>query len=134
VSVRTPRAPIVTTLFLLQALACSRAHPDPTPTPDTQTVVVDELTLEVENHNWSDIVVFVTHDGVTSRLMQVTANTNVSCPIPKHFVSAIGVLRLSVRRIGGTDGYASEPVSVRTGTTLRLTVESTVARSSVAVW
>jgi hypothetical protein len=49
-------------------------------------------------------------------------------------VGSLGVLRLAVRRIGGTDSYASEPISVRTGATLRLTVESRVATSSVAVW
>jgi broad specificity phosphatase PhoE len=95
---------------------------------------VESLVLEVENHNWSDIVVYVAHDGVISRLTLVTANTNTSLPIPPHLVGSLGVLRLAVRRIGGTDSYASEPISVRTGSTLRLTVESRVATSSVAVW
>jgi hypothetical protein len=125
---------VVTTLFVLQAVACSHAQPVTTSAPDADAVVVEDLTLEVENHNWSDIVVFITHDGVTSRLTQVTASTNLSCLIPKHFVSALGVVRLTVRRIGGADSYASEPISVRTGSTLRLTVESRVASSSIAVW
>jgi broad specificity phosphatase PhoE len=95
---------------------------------------VESLVLEVENHNWSDIVVFVTHDGVSSRLSQVTANKNMKVPIPPHLVGSQGIVRLSVRRIGGNDTFASEPLSVRTGSKVRLSVESRLSGSSVAVW
>jgi broad specificity phosphatase PhoE len=131
---RTLRWSFVVVLSTLAVLACSRSHPTTTASPVLDAVAVDSLILEVENHNWSDIVVFVTHDGVVSRLTQVTANANTKLPIPSHLVGSQGIVRLSVRRIGGTDSFASEPLSVRTGSTLRLTVESRVATSSVAVW
>jgi hypothetical protein len=135
---RTLRCSIVAIVSILAALGCSRAHPatDPSHAADASSVEipVDSLVLEVENHNWSDIVVYVTHDGVVSRLTQVTANANMKCPIPSYFIGAQGIVRLIVHRIGGTDSFASEPLSVRTGSTLRLTVESRVATSSVAVW
>jgi broad specificity phosphatase PhoE len=125
-------------ICLASAPACGRPHTSVVPTPAADSTEaarpVESLVLEVENHNWSDIVVYVAHDGVISRLTLVTANTNTSLPIPPHLVGSLGVLRLAVRRIGGTDSYASEPISVRTGSTLRLTVESRVATSSVAVW
>jgi hypothetical protein len=125
-------------ICLMSAIACSHPRPAAVPTPaadSTETAAAGEsLVLEIENHNWSDVVVYVAHDGLVTRLTLVTANTNTSLIIPPHLVGSLGVVRLSVRRIGGTDSYASEPISVRTGSTVRLTVESRVATSSVAVW
>jgi hypothetical protein len=101
---------------------------------DAGTRPLENLVLEIENHNWSDIVVFVLHDGLTSRLTQVTAGRSVSVPLRPQHVGAMGTLRLAVHPIGGSSDYTSESVSLRTGSTVRLTVESSVGRSSVAVW
>jgi hypothetical protein len=126
------------TICLVSAIACGRpqAATPPTPAPDSTDAsrLAENVRLEVENHNWSDIVVSVSHDGVVTRLAQVTANTNASLSVPRYLVGTLGLVRLAVRRIGGNDSYASEPISVRTGSTLRLTVETRVATSSVAVW
>jgi broad specificity phosphatase PhoE len=132
------RRTFVGAVCLLSAMACGRppAASPPTPDPDATEAspAAESVVLEVENHNWSDIVVYVSHDGVATRLALVTANTNTSVPVPPHLLGSLGIVRLAVRRIGGTDSYASEPISVRTGSTLRLTVETRVATSSVAVW
>jgi broad specificity phosphatase PhoE len=123
---------------LVIAAACGRSQAAAAPGPAADSTEmarsVESVVLEVENHNWSDIVVYVAHDGVVTRLTQVTASSNTSVPLPAYLVGSFGVVRLAVRRIGGTDSYASEPISLRTGSTLRLTVESRVATSSVAVW
>lgn len=95
---------------------------------------LDSLVLEIENHNWSDIVVYVLHDGLTSRLAQVTAGRSLSVPLRPRQVGAMGTLRLAVHPIGGSSDYTSESLSLRTGNTIRLTVESKVSHSSVAVW
>lgn len=135
---RVLRSAVITLLVGISAPGCARHQPAPDPTPQSATVEppspVEDLVLEVENHNWSDIIVYISHDGVSSRFAQITAGASTSLPIPPHLVGPTGVFRLSVRRIGGTDNYASEPVSVRTGSVVRLTVESRLARSSVAVW
>lgn len=102
--------------------------------PADSIAPVDSLVLEIENHNWSDIVVYVLHDGVTSRLAQVTAGRSLSMPLQARHVGAMGTLRLAVHPIGGTSDYTSESLSLRTGNTIRLTVESKVGHSSVAVW
>lgn len=95
---------------------------------------LDSLVLEIENHNWSDIVVFVLHDGHSSRLAQVTAGRSLSVPLLRRHIGAMGTLRLAVHPIGGSSDYTSESLSLRTGNTVRLTVESRVGHSSVAVW
>jgi len=135
---RRVHVPLGVTVCLVSAIACGRPQvaASPTPTRDATEAPApgESLVLEVENHNWSDIVVYVSHDGMLTRLAQVTANTTTSLSVPPYLVGSLGLVRLAVRRIGGTDSYASEPISVRTGSTLRLTVETRVATSSVAVW
>jgi hypothetical protein len=125
-------------ICLAIAAGCGRSRPEAAPQPATESPdtapPVESVVLEVENHNWSDIVVYLSHDGVTTRVALVTAVSRTSVPLPSHLFGSLGVVRLAVRRIGGNDSYASEPISVRTGNTLRLTVESRVSTSSVAVW
>ena len=49
--------------------------------PDTQTVI-----LEVQNHNWSDIIIYVVHDGRRTRLNVVTATKDASLVIPASII------------------------------------------------
>jgi hypothetical protein len=90
--------------------------------------------LEVQNNNWADVIIYVVHDGQRSRLNSVTATKNSSLVIPANMIGQVGNLQLVARRVGGNDRYVSQPISVRTGTTIVLTLESDLKRSSVAVW
>jgi hypothetical protein len=97
-------------------------------------LAAEQLVLEIENHNWSDVVIFILQDGRSSRLAQVTAGRSISVPLLARHVSPMGTFQLAVHPIGGSSDYRSESLSARTGNTVRLTVENSVARSSVAVW
>jgi len=114
--------------------ASPSSPPSSEPASANGALPVEKLVLEIENHNWSDIVVFVLHDGRTSRLTQVTAGRSISVPLLPQHIGAMGTLRLAVHPIGGSSDYMSESLSLRTGNTVRLTVESRVGHSSVAVW
>jgi hypothetical protein len=100
----------------------------PVPASDPQ------LILEVQNHNWADIIIYVVHDGKRSRLASVTATRNSSLIIPPNMIGQVGNLQLVARRVGAYDRYVSQPISIRTGSTIVLTLESDLSRSSVAVW
>jgi hypothetical protein len=128
--------------------ACARPHATPAPEPDSYPD--DVLVLEVDNHNWSDVLIYIVHDGQRTRFLEVTATRSITQPIPAHLVSSGQTVQFFVHRIGGrddsvnlvngpqlasaSDDYMSPRVSVRTGTTVSLTLESNLQRSSVGVW
>lgn len=128
------------------ATACTSSHAKP---PDVD-VPADQLALEVENRNWSDVVIYVLHDGSRTRFAQVTATKSATLPIPIRLVSSAGTIQLLVHRIGGhddamaplggpayatqRDDYLSPIVSVRTGYTVALTLEDNLQRSTVGIW
>jgi len=117
--------------FLFVACA-GRQHVDPAedpPPPPAAPVILD-----VENHNWADVVLYVVHDGQQTRLTNVGAAHDVSVEIPPQLQGQMGIIRLAVRRIGGRDSYLSESISLRGGPSVRLTIESNISRSSVGVW
>lgn len=132
---RQPRA-LALTIGLAGTLAgcAAHRHAPPTATDDPYVESLENRVLEIENHNWSDVVVFALHDGRSSRLAQVTAGRSVSIPLLPQHLSAMGTFKLAVHPIGGSSDYTSESLSLRTGNTVRLTVESKVGHSSVAVW
>ena len=114
--------------------ACS--HPVPVNNLDPPEVVVPAtpIVLEVENHNWADVILFVVHDGVQTRFAQVAAAHNLSIEIPERLQGQMGIIKIAARRIGGTDTYLSQAISLRGGTAVRFTIESNLNRSSVGVW
>jgi len=120
--------------FLAASAACAAHHAAPANARADSLLAAEQLVLEIENHNWSDVVVFILHDGRSARLAQVTAGRSISVPLLARHVSPMGTFQIAVHPIGGSSDYRSEALSARTGTTVRLTVENSVARSSVAVW
>ena len=117
-------------------LACAGRHPTPEAlaADDAPAAAVEPVVLEVENHNWADVVLYVVHDGVQTRFAQVAAAHNISIEIPPRLQGQMGVIRIAARRIGGTDSYVSQAVSVRGSTAVRLTIESSLNHSSLGVW
>lgn len=115
--------------YLLTTLtACVGQH------AHTDAVTADDATLEVDNHNWSDVLLYIVHDGSTTRFAEVTATKSASIPIPYYLVGADGIVSFVAHRIGGYDDYYSPSVSLRTGQTIALTLEGTLAMSSIGVW
>ena len=92
------------------------------------------IVLEVENHNWADVVLYIVHDGTQTRFAQVAAAHDLSVEIPATLQGEMRVIRLAARRIGGTDSFLSPEISLRGGLAVRFTIESSLARSSVGVW
>jgi hypothetical protein len=102
--------------------------------PDAPLTVSGPVMLQVENHNWSDVVLSIIHDGRTNRFAQIAAAKAGSFEIPSRFLGDQGNIRLGLHRVGGRDDYRTEAVSVRTGDTIRLTIEGKLEHSSIGVW
>jgi hypothetical protein len=128
------RSSILCGLLAAATIACAATHPARFGSAQKQTIPSDGLVLEVENHNWSDVLIYVVHDGTSTRFLDLSAAKSGSREIPPRFVSSSGMIRFLVHRIGGDDDYLSPQVSVRTGSTVSLTLESDLRRSSLGVW
>ena len=113
---------------------CTRHRLEDNPQLAEPQPLTGPVVLEVENHNWSDVVLFVIHDGRTHRLAQIAAARDQSFEIPARLIGDQGLIRLGLHRIGGRDDYRTEQVSVRTGNTIRLTIEGKLEHSSIGVW
>jgi hypothetical protein len=111
--------------------ACGRHNASEAPSP---AVTPDPVVLEVQNHNWADVVLYVLHDGVETRFALVTAAHDLSIEIPAKLQGQTGMIRLAARRIGGNDSYVSPEISLRGNSAVRFTIESSLSRSSIGVW
>ena len=122
--------------IIVTALLPACSHSIPVKNLDAPEAVVPPtpIVLEVENHNWSDVVLFVVHDGVQTRFAQVAAAHTLSKEIPASLQGQMGVIKIAARRIGGTDSFVSQSISLRGNSAVRFTIESSLNRSSVGVW
>jgi hypothetical protein len=136
-------------IVTVATVACATAHSSKHVEDAT---AADDLALQVDNHNWSDVVIYVLHDGVRSRFIQVTATRSAAQAIPAAMIPSTGLIQFRVHRIGGhddtvslfgvnldaneltRDDYLSPRISVRTGNIISLTLESNLARSTIGVW
>ncbi|MFL5488648.1 MAG: hypothetical protein ACJ8AJ_09215, partial [Gemmatimonadaceae bacterium] len=75
--------------------------------------------------------------GRTAALTAIIAGAaahDESIEIPTHLIGNQGRIRLGLHRIGGRDDYRTETISIRTGSTIRLTIEGKLEHSSIGVW
>ena len=118
--------------LVVSVSACAGRHRElEAPAPAVPPVAV---VLEVENHNWADVVLYVLHDGVRTRFVQIPAAHNLAVEIPANLQGQMGVIQIAARRIGGNDSFVSQKLSLRGNSAVRFTIESSLSRSSVGVW
>ncbi|MFI5311634.1 MAG: hypothetical protein ACHQQ3_10395 [Gemmatimonadales bacterium] len=96
-----------------------------------------DIPLLVDNHASGDLVVYVQHDGVVSRLERVDAAHATQLTIPGRFVGASGDLRLIGEPVGVRSGFAdrltSPVVNVLAGQSLVWTIESQFQRAVLEI-
>jgi hypothetical protein len=130
-----PRTIIASCFALGSVLSACAGHNRATPGDEPPAQAIPgPVTLEVENHNWSDVVLSIIHDGRTNRFAQIAAAKDGSFEIPARLLGDQGIIRVGLHRVGGRDDYRTEGVSVRTGDTVRLTIEGKLEHSSIGVW
>jgi hypothetical protein len=92
-----------------------------------------EMALEVENHNWSDIVIYLIHGSQSHRVGMVTAVSTAHFAFPYRHLGTGGNTRLRAYPVGGPRAVTSENLLVQPGQWVKWTLESDLRRSFVAV-
>ena len=93
-----------------------------------------EVVVEVESHNWSDIVIYLMLGNTAQRLGMVTGLSSNHFAFPYRHLGTSGNTRLRAYPIGGSGGFTSENLLVQPGQGIKWTLESDLSRSSLAVY
>ena len=134
-TVRTLRLPAALAALLLVAPACFVFNREnKAPASPAIDVPEGEIALSVTNHNYLDVVIYVLHDGLQTRVGTVTGSSSAVFFLP---VRLLGVAR-EIRLLGdaiGNDAYATtEILVVQRGQYIEWTLETDLRRSSVGVF
>ncbi len=123
---------VLTASFLCMTAtsACGSArHSKENPSPGNS-----EVLLEVENHHWSDIVVYLMNGGQSQRLGMVSGVSTNNFVFSYRQIATGGRVRLRAHPVGGEDPFTSEDVSIQSGQGLKWTLESDLKRSTLSVY
>jgi hypothetical protein len=89
--------------------------------------------VEVENHNWSDITVYLLSGGLPERLGMVTALGGATFDFPSHRLNSSGGIRLRALPVAG-QAFTTETILVFPGQVITWTLENDLDASSFSVY
>lgn len=92
-----------------------------------------EISVEVENHNWSDITVYLIAGGLPHRLGMVTALNNATFAFPSQRLNTSAGVRLRALPVAGR-AFTSETILVQPGQAIFWTLENDLDASSYTVY
>lgn len=124
-------------LFTLVALAgCWHRARVAEPDDESAAMPVPEYVfVNVENHNWGDVVVsLINSGGQRIRLGTVAAASSATLRFPGSYIASSQAVQLQARAIGGRAVVNSERFTVGPGQQVTWTLETSLARSSLAVY
>jgi hypothetical protein len=93
-----------------------------------------EIALDVTNHNFLDVVVYVVHDGQQTRVGTVTGSSSAIFYVSARLLGQGREIQLVGHPIGGNDLARSETIVVQPGQYIAWTLETDLRRSSVGVF
>ena len=126
---RTPTRALLLGLLLLPA--CARHNSSDESARPSRDVPVS---VEVENHNWSDIVIYLDRGQLSQRLGSVTSQNTVIFTIPYLLLGNTGNAKLRADPIGNLRSFSSEDLNVQPGQSIKWTIENDIDRSFLGVY
>ncbi len=93
-----------------------------------------EVALEVENHGWSDIVIYLVRGTATERLGSVGSLNTQTFIFPYRRLGIGNDIRLRADPIGAVQTFTSENLQVQPGQWIKWTLENDLTRSFLAVY
>jgi hypothetical protein len=133
----TPRLGKLRTAGLLSAAvlsACSCFIGSKAPDPAAASEWSGEIPLQVVNHHWLDVTIYVIHDGQRTRLGVAGGSAQTRMMLPSYLLGIGREVRLYGDPIGSTERAITEPIIVQPGQFIEWLLESGLARSTVAVY
>jgi|SRR4051812_33467703 hypothetical protein len=122
-------------LVAVAGSGCSaiRAHPSSV-TPEAGADAIDSnfVDLQIDNHNWSDVVIFIVHGSTRSRLGSAHTASTTAFRFPSSFAFANSV-SLVAAPVGSPSQFESEHFRVLVGQRVYWSIESNLSRSSLVV-
>lgn len=127
------RLVVAALVTLLGLMGCHRAKPGEPANP-AAVQFTEPVILDVTNHNWLDVTVYVVYGSQRTRLLTVTATHGGSAIVPLHALRPSGEIRLMAHAVGDPTPFLSETIFAKSGMTITWTLETDLKRSSLAVW
>ncbi|MEX2581704.1 MAG: hypothetical protein WD766_00385 [Gemmatimonadota bacterium] len=93
-----------------------------------------ETRVEVQNNNWSDMVVYAVRYNTRTRLGMVTSMNTRNFDLPKSVNLASGAVELVAEAIGSRERFGTGPINMNEGQSVELKIENQLAISSWSVW
>jgi len=129
-AMRAIRAALSIMLMLMTAGACRHPGAEPPVRPDPNMPVE----VQVENHYFGDVVVYLAQGSQSERLGMVTALSSATFSFPWRRLALTGTSRLLAYPIAGTRAYTSDPLLVQPGQSISWTLEADLDRSTMTVY
>src|SRR2546427_6428046 len=134
-SLHTLRLSAALAVLLLAAPACfifnrgGKAASSP-----ASNVPEGEIALSVTNHNYLDVVVYVLHDGLQTRVGTVTGSSSALLFLRARLLGQGREIQLYGDAIGNDAFARTERLVVQPGQYIECTLETDLHRSSVVVY
>jgi hypothetical protein len=93
-----------------------------------------EVLLQIVNHHWLDVTIFVIHDGQRTRLGVAGGNAQTRMMLPHRLLGIGRELQLYGDPIGSLERAITEVVVVQPGQFIEWLLEADLARSTVGVY
>ncbi len=93
-----------------------------------------EIALEVESHNWSDIVIYLVKGSSVERIGTVGSLNTETFVFPYRRLGIGGDVRLRADPIGNSETFTSENLYVQPGQWIKWTLENDLTRSFLGVY
>ena len=126
---RRARDVLLVTALLLGPVGCHSQHRGAVePLEDA------DITLQIVNHHWLDVTVYVIHDGERTRVGLVTASSTQSFALSPRLLGQSHEVWLLGNAVGSRATARTEVLIVRPGQRIEWTLETDLRRSSVGVY
>lgn len=96
-------------------------------------VILQDIPVHVQNHNWEDVVIYAVRNSTRSRLGQVTSMSTVSFVIPRAFMGTGSDIRLLADPIGSSRTFLTDALLLSPGVQIDLYIENHLPASSWTV-